>query len=100
MDKGTVATHGPIEALKGTSGRVYEMRVKGDQRRFIDVLKGEGYDVADTDEDVLRVFVPGTEDAGAKVLFALAAREQQQVRHLRPSIPTLEDVFARAVGEK
>jgi hypothetical protein len=22
-----------------------------------------------------------------------------QVRHLRPSVPTLEDVFARAVGE-
>jgi ABC-2 type transport system ATP-binding protein len=100
MDKGTVATHGPIQALKGTSGRVYEMRVKGDQRRFIDVLKGEGYDVHDTDEDVLRVFVPGAEDAGARILFGLAAREQQQVRHLRPSVPTLEDVFARAVGEK
>jgi hypothetical protein len=23
-----------------------------------------------------------------------------QVRHLRPSIPTLEDVFAKALGEK
>jgi hypothetical protein len=23
-----------------------------------------------------------------------------QVRHFRPSIPTLEDVFARAVGEE
>ena len=31
MDKGTIATHGPIEALKGTAGRVYELRVKGDQ---------------------------------------------------------------------
>ncbi len=100
MDKGTVATHGPIEALKGTHGRVYEMRVKGDQSRFIEVLKAEGYDVHDTDEDVLRVFVPGAAEEGAKFLFALAARERQQVRHLRPSIPTLEDVFARAVGEQ
>jgi len=38
-------------------------------------------------------------DAGARLLFQLAAREGLQVRHLRPSVPTLEDVFARAVGE-
>jgi ABC-2 type transport system ATP-binding protein len=99
MDKGTVATHGPIEALKGTTGRVYEMRVKGDQQRFIEVLKTAGYEVHDTEEDVIRVFVPGVAGEGAKLLFGLAAREKVQVRHLRPSLPTLEDVFARAIGE-
>src|ERR1051325_6086392 len=30
LDKGTVATFGPIEALKGPTGRLYEVRVKGD----------------------------------------------------------------------
>jgi hypothetical protein len=99
MDKGTIATYGPIEALKGTTGRVYEMRVKGDQQQFIEVLKAAGYEVHDTDEDVIRVFVPASKDDGTKALFALAAREKLQVRHLRPSVPTLEDVFARAVGE-
>ena len=99
MDKGTVATHGPIEALKGTAGRIYEMRIKGDQVQFIHVLKAAGYEVHDTDEDVLRVFVPGSNADNTQALFALAARERVQVRHLRPSIPTLEDVFARAVGE-
>ena len=99
MDKGTVATYGPIEALKGPHGRVYEMRIKGDQQRFIEVLKNAGYEVTDTDDDVLRVFVPGATDDSTKVLFTLAARERLQVRHLRPSIPTLEDVFAKAVGE-
>ena len=99
MDKGTVATYGPIEALKGPHGRVYEMRIKGDQQRFIEVLKTAGYEVKDTDDDVLRVFIPGATDDSTKVLFTLAARERLQVRHLRPSIPTLEDVFAKAVGE-
>jgi ABC-2 type transport system ATP-binding protein len=99
MDKGTVATHGPIDALKGHAGRVYEMRVKGDQQHFIGVLKAAGYEVHDSDEDVLRVFVPGSNADSTRALFALAARERLQVRHLRPSIPTLEDVFARAVGE-
>ena len=99
MDKGTVATYGPIAALKGTTGRVYELRVKGDEGRFIEVLRAAGYEVTHTDEDVMRVFIPGATDDSSKVLFALAAREKLQVRHLRPSIPTLEDVFARAVGE-
>ena len=99
MDKGTIATYGPIEALKGTHGRVYELRIKGDQSQFIETLKAAGYEVKDSDEDMMRVFVPGATDDSSKVLFALAARERVQVRHLRPSIPTLEDVFARAVGE-
>jgi ABC-2 type transport system ATP-binding protein len=99
MDKGTVATYGPIEALKGTHGRVYELRIKGDQAKFIETLKDAGYEVKDLDEDMMRVFVPGATDDSSKILFALAARERVQVRHLRPSVPTLEDVFARAVGE-
>ena len=99
MDKGTVATYGPITALKGSAGRVYELRIKGDEARFIEVLKAAGYEVKDTEQDAMRVFVPGATDDSTKVLFALAAREKVQVRHLRPSIPTLEDVFARAVGE-
>jgi ABC-2 type transport system ATP-binding protein len=100
MDKGTVATYGPIKALKGTTGRVYELRIKGDESQFISVLRSEGYDVKDSDEDVMRVFVPGVAGDNPKVLFELAARERVQVRHVRPSVPTLEDVFARAVGEK
>ena len=95
---GTVATQGPIASLKGQGGRVYELRVKGDVERFVDVLRAEGLDCHATDEDVMRVFVP--EGGGGRVLFELASRHGLQVRHLRPSVPTLEDVFARAVGEE
>ncbi len=99
MDKGSIAAAGPIEALKGPAGRVYELRIKGDNGAFTAVLRREGYECHDTDDDVMRVFVPGTLDEGPRVLFQLAAREGAQIRHLRPSVPTLEDVFARAVGE-
>jgi ABC-2 type transport system ATP-binding protein len=99
VDKGAVAAAGPIEALKGPAGRVFELRIKGDASGFLGVLRREGYECHDTDEDVMRVFVPGSADEGARVLFRLATREGAQVRHLRPSVPTLEDVFARAVGE-
>ena len=101
MDKGSIAAAGPIEALKQPRGRVYELRVKtasGDIEPFIERLKAAGLECHATDEDVMRVFVPG--DGGAHELFAIAAAERAQVRHLRPSVPTLEDVFAHAVGEK
>ncbi len=97
LDKGAIAAQGPIETLKGPGGRVYEVRVKGDTDRFVGVLRAAGLECHETDEDVMRVFVP--DGQGATLLFGLAAREGMQMRHLRPSVPTLEDVFARAVGE-
>jgi len=100
MDKGRIAAAGPIAALKQPRGRVYELRVKtaSDLEVFFDRLRAAGLDCHATDEDVMRVFVPG--EGGARQLFAIAAAEQAQVRHLRPSVPTLEDVFAHAVGEE
>jgi len=97
LDKGAVATQGPIAGLKGPGGRVFELRVKGDTERFVDVLRAAGLDCHADDEDVMRVFVP--DERGGRFLFELAAQQGVQVRHLRPSVPTLEDVFARAVGE-
>jgi ABC-2 type transport system ATP-binding protein len=112
MDKGQVAAQGPINELKGPAGRVYELRVKGDLIGFIEYLRKAGMDVHGTDEDVMRVFVPDaitTAAAGLagaprenahSAIFKLAAQFGVQVRHLRPSVPTLEDVFAKAVGEE
>src|SRR5262244_708741 len=99
MDKGRIAASGPIDALKQPRGRVYELRVKprGDLETFFESLRGAGLECHSTDDDVVRVFVPG--EGGARQLFALASAEGAQVRHLRPSVPTLEDVFAHAVGE-
>ena len=112
MDKGQVVAQGPIAELKGPGGRVFELRIKGNLPEFLDVLRKAGMECTSTDEDIIRVFVPhGDKDgqAGMDVryagndqrrVFALAAEHGVQVRHLRPSIPTLEDVFAKALGEK
>ena len=98
LDKGAVVAQGPIDALKGSRRQVFELRIKGDRAAFAAVLTASGFECHETDEDVMRVFVPN--DQGARALFAMAAREQVQVRHLKPSVPTLEDVFAKAVGEE
>jgi ABC-2 type transport system ATP-binding protein len=99
MDKGAIATSGPIAALKQPRGRVYELRVKtaAALEDFIARLRASGLDVHETEEDVMRVFVPG--EGGARDIFRLASTDRVQIRHLRPSVPTLEDVFATAVGE-
>ena len=99
MDKGRVVAQGPIDSLKQPRGQVFELRVKAPDGPgpFIETLRAAGLECHATDDDVMRVFVPG--DAGAHAVFALAAAHQVQVRHLRPSVPTLEDVFAQAVGE-
>jgi len=98
LDKGQVVAQGPIADLKGRRIRVFELRIKGDRLRFAETLRHEGFECHETDEDIMRVLVPG--DDGGRALFALATRERVQVRHLRPSVPTLEDVFAKAVGEE
>ena len=99
MDHGAIAAAGAIDALKQPRGRVYELRVKAaDAEAFLARLRAAGLDCHATDEDVMRVFVPG--DGGARELFAHASSAHVQVRHLRPSVPTLEDVFAHAVGEE
>ena len=97
MDKGQIATAGPIEALKGHGGRVFEVRVKGERDPFIEALRVAGLECHASEEDLMRVFVP--DERGAQFLFGIAHEQRIQVRHLRASVPTLEDVFARAVGD-
>ncbi len=98
LDKGRVVAQGPIDALKGQRRQVFELRIKGDRHAFAATLAEAGVECHETDEDVMRVLVGP--DEGARTLFAIADREKVQVRHLRPSVPTLEDVFAKAVGEE
>ena len=97
LHEGRVVAQGPIADLKGTSRRAFEIRVKGDVERFVAGLRAAGVECRDTDDDVMRVLIG--DDRGARDLFALAVRHDVQVRHLRPSVPTLEDVFAKAIGE-
>jgi ABC-2 type transport system ATP-binding protein len=98
LARGRVATQGPIAGLKGHGQRVFEVRVKGDAGRFAAALQHAGLDCHDTDEDVMRVLVP--EGRGSRDLFQVAAQHGVQVRHLRASVPTLEDVFVDAIGAR
>jgi ABC-2 type transport system ATP-binding protein len=98
LSRGRVATEGPIASLKSHGRRVFEVRIKGDAGRFAAALRHAGLECHDTDEDGMRVFVPEGRDARA--LFVVAVEQGVQLRHLRPRMPTLEDVFVDAVGRR
>jgi ABC-2 type transport system ATP-binding protein len=97
LDQGHMVMQGPIDALKGQVSLVFELRVKGETTPFIAALRAEGIECQGAEEDVMRLFVP--EGHTAQQLFQLAVEHGVQVRHFRSSAPTLDDVFARAVGE-
>jgi ABC-2 type transport system ATP-binding protein len=97
LDKGVVATQGRIEGLKSTGGSVVELRFKGEPAAFLAAVAAAGFQAHGSDDDIMRVFVPEGHDPQA--IFGLAASHRIQVRHFRPSVETLEDVFAKAVGE-
>jgi ABC-2 type transport system ATP-binding protein len=93
---GVVAAQGSIDTLKGHGGRLFELRVKGEKGAFVTALLAAGIECAAPDQDVMRLLVPET--ITAQQLFQLAARHGLQVRHLRASLPTLDDVFAHALA--
>jgi ABC-2 type transport system ATP-binding protein len=101
INRGRVVTEGPIASFKQPHGRIYELRVRlpesMTEEAFVGRLVAEGIEWQSTTDDIMRVFVPGED--GAQRLFRLAAAEGAQVRHLRPSMATLEDVFTQAVGD-
>src|SRR5204862_7699706 len=61
MDKGRVATEGPIASLKQPRGQVFELRVKAADGTdsFVARLRAAGLECHAMDDDVMRVLVPG-----------------------------------------
>jgi ABC-2 type transport system ATP-binding protein len=102
LDKGRIAASGTIDALKGPAGRVFEVRGRGDLATFRARMVAQGMTCQDGDDDLMRVFVPGDPDASGqdqRRIGQVALESGVQLRHLKASLPTLEDVFARAIGE-
>jgi ABC-2 type transport system ATP-binding protein len=97
LDKGRVAAQGPIPVLKGQGAHMFELRVKGDRHPFVAALEAAGIHCEGDGDEAMRVVVPENRDAHD--LFQLAAQHRVQIRHLRPSLRTLEDVFAQAVND-
>ena len=95
MDKGAIATAGPIAASEGTRrARLRTARSKGTRIASSACCARQASSVTRPTRTSCASSCPTT--AGRRFLFQLASQEHVQVRHLRASVPTLEDVFAKA----
>lgn len=96
LNKGRVASQGRIADLKQVSYNLYEIRIKGDAELFEKHLKKAHGKVEETEEGLMKVFIPPEQDPG--VIFRIAAQYNIQIRHYVKSQTSLEDLFAEAVG--
>jgi ABC-2 type transport system ATP-binding protein len=95
FNQGRVARSGPLAELTGPRRSVFEVRVKGDPTAFLTDLRDAGGEWHDG-EDGHRVSLP--EGQGPELIFRTALLCGVQVRSLRPSAQSLEDVFLDALG--
>jgi ABC-2 type transport system ATP-binding protein len=98
LSHGKVVSQGTIEALKGAAGELFELRLKGDREGFTKSLEARGCTAAMNQDGMLDVTM--RDGLGSEAVFEAARDTKAQIRHLVRKQPTLEDVFARAVGEK
>ncbi len=94
--KGKVVRQGTIADLKKAAPDLYEVRVKGDGETFTKAIEGRGAACKPLNDGLIEVSL--LNGAGSEALFRAAVDSGVQIRHLARRAPTLEDVFARAVG--
>jgi Icc-related predicted phosphoesterase len=91
-----VAAQGAISALKEIRYSLYEIKAKGETDRLVRKLLEKGCKVEETEDQLLKVYMPANLDR--KEIFRLADQEQVQIRYFIKSQTSLEDLFAQTVG--
>ena len=96
LNKGRLAAQGKLSELRELQYRLYEIRIKGEGEGFAAKIRALGCRVEETEDKLLKVYVPAEMDI--REIFRAAEEEKSQVRHFVRSRTSLEDLFARAVG--
>lgn len=96
LNKGEMAAQGQISELKQVQYSLYELKIKGEEKAFLDRLTGMESQVEQTEDKLLKVYLPPGTDP--QEIFKIAVEEKVQVRHFVKSQTSLEDLFAKVVG--
>jgi ABC-2 type transport system ATP-binding protein len=96
LNKGRLAAEGTVSDLKQIEYSLYELKIHGDSAAFLERLRGLDCRVEETEDRLLRLYMPP--DIGSQEIFRLAAADRIQIRHFIKSQTSLEDLFAEAVG--
>jgi ABC-2 type transport system ATP-binding protein len=96
LAKGKVVREGSIAALKKAVPNLYEVRVKGENESFTEAVTTQGATWHPLEDGLIEVSL--LNGLGSEALFRAAAESNTQIRHMARRIPSLEEIFARAVG--
>jgi ABC-2 type transport system ATP-binding protein len=94
LGRGKLLAEGSIEQLRQTHDQLFDVRLKSDGIEFVKQLQEAGCR-AELQDDFIRVGLPPS--ASEQLLWKIAAKQNEQIRHLRPQRSTLEEVFLAAV---
>lgn len=98
LGRGRLLAAGAIAELKARRERCFEVRVKSEGGAFASRLEAVGCTVRPGDDEILLVSLSDGHDT--ELIWQVAREAELQVRHLRPSRSTLEEVFLKAVREQ
>ncbi|MBD3415461.1 MAG: ATP-binding cassette domain-containing protein [Candidatus Aminicenantes bacterium] len=98
LSEGKMAAQGSLSELKQIDYSLYEIRTYGDDKEFLNKLKKMGCKIDLAEDKVIKVFLPP--EKNHLEIFKLAQEEKVQIRHFVKSQTSLDDLFARVVGEE
>jgi len=96
LNKGKPAAQGKISDLKEIKYNLYEMRIKHEREKFLQVLRDMKCRVEETEDQLLKIYIPP--DLDPQEIFRIASEGKTQIRHFVKSQTSLEDLFAEVVG--
>ncbi len=96
LNEGKPAAQGNISDLKEIKYNLFEMKIKSDGEKFLQRLKKIECRVEETEDQILKVYMPPELDP--QEIFRIASEENTQIRYFVKSQTSLEDLFAKVVG--
>lgn len=96
LNKGKPAAQGKISDLKEIKYNLYEMRIKHEREKFLQMLRDMKCRVEETEDQLLKIYMPP--DLDPQEIFRIASEGKTQIRHFVKSQTSLEDLFAEVVG--
>ena len=98
ISQGQIVVQGNIEELRNANVSLFEVKIKGEKSAFTSALTNLGIEYHEGENEILKVALP--EGLETKLLFRIALQNGLQIRRLAATRYSLEDVFAKALGEK
>lgn len=97
LDRGKTAAEGSIQDLKRVDYSLYEIKILENEEAFLRRIQEMGCKIEMSEDKIIKVFFPPDKKAGE--MFRIAAEEGTQIRMFVKSETSLEDLFAKTVGE-